>query len=133
VTAYKLFEFPPFILDKTNAILWRADQSVAIRPKNLEVLCYLVERHGQLVSKDELLEKVWQSRRVEEAVLKVCINELRQALGDNAHLPRFIATISRRGYRFIAPVTEVRSASAIENICFDAYDRDKAPVRAAYW
>ncbi len=102
------WEFGPFRLDKTNAILWRGDEVVALRPKNFAALCYLVERHGQLVTKDELLDAVWQRRFVGEAVLKVCINELRHALGDKAHTSRYLVTVARRGYRFIAPVTEAQ-------------------------
>ncbi len=108
------WEFHPFRLDKANAILWRGDQAVPLRPKNFAALCYLVERHGQLVTKNELLDAVWQGRFVGEAVLKVCINELRQALGDKAHTSSYLVTVARRGYRFVAPVTEIRPGQRTE-------------------
>lgn len=101
------WKFHSFRLDKANAMLWHDDQVVPLRPKNFAALCYLVERHGQLVTKDELLDNVWQHRHVGESVLKVCINELRQALGDDARAPVYLVTVARRGYRFIAPVTEI--------------------------
>ena len=78
------WEFFPFRLDITNAILWKGDDMVALRPKNFAALCHLVQRHGELVTKDELLDAVWKNRCVSEGVLKVCVNELRQALGDQA-------------------------------------------------
>jgi len=81
------WEFFPFKLDKANATLWHVDKIVPLRPKSFAALCYLVERNGQLVTKDELLDVVWQNRCVGQAVLKVCINELRQVLGDNAQAP----------------------------------------------
>ncbi len=100
------WEFFPFRLDITNAILWKGDDMVPLRPKNFAALCHLVQRHGELVTKDELLDTVWENRCVSEGVLKVCINELRQALGDQAgaHASRYLVTVARRGYRFIAPV-----------------------------
>jgi DNA-binding winged helix-turn-helix (wHTH) protein len=108
-TQKNCWEFPPFRLDKANATLWRNDQPVPLRPKSFATLCYLIERRGHLVTKDELLDAVWRDRCVGEAVLKVCINQLRQALGDDAHAPIYLITVARRGYRFAAPVTEIRS------------------------
>jgi DNA-binding winged helix-turn-helix (wHTH) protein len=99
------WQFHSFRLDKKNATLWRVDQVVPLRPKNFSALCYLVERHGQLVTKDELLNEVWQRSCVSDSVLKVCINELRHALGDDARTPVYLVTVARRGYRFIAPVS----------------------------
>ena len=66
----------------------------------------LVERPGQLVTKDVLLERVWPGTVVGDAVLKVCVREIRKALGDRVDAPRFVATVHRRGYRFIADVTD---------------------------
>ena len=69
-----------------------------------------MERHGQLVTKNELLDDLWQRRHVCESALKVCINELRQTLGDDARAPTYLVTVARQGYRFIAPVTESDSS-----------------------
>src|SRR4051794_10575128 len=106
------WEFPPFRLDKVNATLWRNDQLVPLRHKNFTTLCYLIERHGRLVTKDELLDAVWQNRCVGEAVLRVCINELREALCDDAHAPIYLTTIPRRGYRFDARVTRIQAETS---------------------
>ncbi len=68
-----------------------------------------MEHAGALVTKDELLDAVWQHRFVSESVLKVCINELRRTLADSAKSPRYIETVARRGYRFIAAPKRVEN------------------------
>jgi len=98
--------FPPFRLDRDDACLWRGTKAVRLTPKAFAVLQCLAERHGQLVTKDFLLESVWPETVVGDAVLKVCVREIRRALGDRVGAPRFVATVHRRGYRFIAGVTD---------------------------
>src|SRR5262249_30575746 len=96
---------PPFRLDTVNECLWRGTQAIALTPKAFAVLCCLVEHPGRLVTKGELLNAVWPEIYVSDAVLKVCVCEIRKALGDQHKTPRFIETLHRRGYRFIAPLT----------------------------
>jgi DNA-binding winged helix-turn-helix (wHTH) protein len=98
--------FPPFRLDPDDASLWRGTKAIRLTPKAFAVLQCLAERHGQLVTKDVLLESVWPGTTVGDAVLKVCVREIRKALGDRVGAPRFVATVHRRGYRFIANVTD---------------------------
>src|SRR5215475_9711468 len=76
---------------------------VSLTPKAFAVLRRLVEDAGQLVKKDDLLRSVWRDTRVSDGVLRVIILEIRRALGDDSEQPRFIETVTRRGYRFIAP------------------------------
>src|SRR3989442_3350778 len=108
-------EFPPFRLDTVNQCLWRGDgaaeERVLLAPKAFDVLRYLVEHPGRLVRHDELLEALWPKTYVQPEVLKSHIAAIRAVLGDDARKPMFIETMSRRGYRFIAPVTEGASAS----------------------
>jgi predicted ATPase/DNA-binding winged helix-turn-helix (wHTH) protein len=92
-------------LDLNSEQLWRDSQAIALRPKTFAVLRYLVEHGGQLVTKDELLDAVWAGTVVGDAVLKSCIGELRQALGDDVQKSQYIATVHRRGYRFIGPLS----------------------------
>jgi len=99
--------FPPFRLDPDNACLWRGTKAIRLTPKAFAVLECLVENHGQLVTKDVLLDRVWPATVVGDAVLKVCVREIRKALRDRVSAPRFVATVHRRGYRFIAGVTDV--------------------------
>jgi class 3 adenylate cyclase/DNA-binding winged helix-turn-helix (wHTH) protein/predicted ATPase len=102
--------FPPFRLDVDNACLWRGDLRIPLKPKSFAVLHQLVAHAGRLVTQDALFAAVWPETAVGDAVLKVCIAELRKALGDTAKTPRFIATVHRRGYRFVAPVVEYPEA-----------------------
>jgi DNA-binding winged helix-turn-helix (wHTH) protein len=97
--------FGPFRLDTTNECLWHGTDTIALKPKTFAVLQYLVAHAGQLVTKAALLDAVWPETAVSDGVLKVCIAELRKALGDRVQTPQFIATAHRRGYRFVAPVT----------------------------
>src|SRR6266478_6276132 len=98
--------FGPFRLDPTNACLWHGTEAVVLPPKTLAVLHYLVTHTEHLVTKDELLDAVWPETAVSDAVVRVAIGALRKVLGDPAQTPRFIATVPRRGYRFLAPVEE---------------------------
>ena len=108
--------FPPFRLDVAGEQLWREKQPLALRPKTFAVLRYLVEHPGALVTKDELLDTVWAGTVVSDTVLKSCIRELREALGDDVQSPQYIATVHRRGYRFIAPLSTLsgRPESSLE-------------------
>ena len=98
--------FGSFRLDPDNACLWHGAQAIALTPKAFDVLHYLVTHPDRLVSKDTLLDAVWPETAVSDAVVRIAIGELRRALGDTTQAPRFIATVSRRGYRFVAPVVE---------------------------
>ena len=97
--------FDRFRLDPDHACLWRGPEAVALSPKAFAVLYYLVTHPDRLVSKDELLDAVWPETAVSDAVVRVAIGVLRKMLNDAAQTPRFIATVPRRGYRFLAPVT----------------------------
>lgn len=98
--------FGAFTLDLANARLARGRRSVALTPKALAVLHYLASRPGRLVTKDELLTALWADVVVCDASIKVCVREIRKALGDDAAEPTYIQTVHRRGYRFIATVRE---------------------------
>jgi DNA-binding winged helix-turn-helix (wHTH) protein/Tfp pilus assembly protein PilF len=97
-------EFGPFVLDVTERRLAREDHVVALAPKAFDLLVALVRKGGQLVTKAELLDTVWPSAFVEEGVLAVHVSALRNALGDDSQNPRYIETIRRSGYRFVAPL-----------------------------
>src|SRR5499426_1721923 len=100
------WRFADFRLDPDNACLWRGTQSIALTPKAFEVLHYLVTHPDRLVTKDALLDAVWPETAVSDAVVRIAIGELRRALGDMARAPQFIATVPRRGYRFLTTVTQ---------------------------
>jgi DNA-binding winged helix-turn-helix (wHTH) protein len=101
------WHFGPFRLDHDNACVWRGEQRLALRPKTFELLVHLVQHAGVLVTKEALFEAVWPDAVVAEGVLATSMVELRKALGETARQPQFIATVHRRGYRFIAPVVAI--------------------------
>ena len=102
--------FPGFRFETGSGRLWRDDDEIPLRPKTASVLGYLLSRPGDVVSKQELLEAVWPDGFVGDAVLSVCVNELRQTLADDPRHPGYIATAHRRGYRFVAPVSSTPQA-----------------------
>ncbi|HEV8581622.1 MAG TPA: winged helix-turn-helix domain-containing protein [Thermoanaerobaculia bacterium] len=88
----------------TRNLLARGDEEVRVEPRVMDVLVHLAGRAGEVVSKEELVELAWEGRHVTDDVLTVTIYALRKALGDDARRPRYVETVSRRGYRWIAPV-----------------------------
>ena len=112
------YEFPPFVADAHDGSLRRDTQAIELRPKTFAVLCYLLERPGQLVSKDELLKNVWAGTHVADSALTVCMAELRRALGDDPKKPQYIATVTKRGYRFIAAVTTAATVLSDQSSAF---------------
>ncbi|MEO8604036.1 MAG: transcriptional regulator [bacterium] len=97
-----IIAFPPFQLDLRAGQLTRDGAPLRLRPKTFAVLHHLAERPGELLSKQALLDAIWGDVAVSEDVVRVSIGELRAALGDERARPRFIQTVDRRGYRFVA-------------------------------
>jgi len=100
--------FERFELDEQNALLLRGGNAVMLAPRPFGVLCALARRPGRLQTKNSLLDDVWGHQFVSDSVLKTAVSELRTALEDDAREPRFIETVSRRGYRFIASTSAVQ-------------------------
>ena len=98
------FEFDDFLLDTREKVLLRGGKPVSITPKAFQLLLELVKNHGHLIAKDDLMKVVWADSFVEDGNLTFTIRLLRKALDDNAHNPRFIETVTKRGYRFISDV-----------------------------
>ena len=108
--------FDAFDLDEPNALLLRDGKAVTLAPKPFGVLCALARRPGSLLTKHALLDDVWGHQFVSDSVLATAVSEVRTALDDHPRQPRFIETVSRRGYRFIAATigASSRNAPAIE-------------------
>jgi DNA-binding winged helix-turn-helix (wHTH) protein/TolB-like protein len=102
-----LYEFGPFQLDPPERLLLCDGQPVPMTPKAFDLLVVLVEKGGHLLEKDELLKTVWPGSFVEEGNLSVTVSFLRKALNDDRGLHKYIETVSKRGYRFVADVREV--------------------------
>jgi DNA-binding winged helix-turn-helix (wHTH) protein len=93
--------FGPFHLDDTQGRLWQGDQPIALRPQSLALLRYLVAHPGRLVRKAEVRQHVWAGTHVSDTVLRVSVHEIREALGDVAAAPRYLATGGWESYRFL--------------------------------
>jgi len=107
-----IFVFDQYMLAPDERLLLRDGQPVAVTPKTFDLLVVLVRNSGHLVGKDELLQQVWPDSFVEEVNLSVNISALRKALGGDQTAARFIETVPKRGYRFIAPVKRVGNDTA---------------------
>jgi DNA-binding winged helix-turn-helix (wHTH) protein/TolB-like protein len=103
-----LYEFGKYRLDPAEHLLLCDGKPVALTPKAFEILCVFAQNSGRLLSKDELMRRVWPNSFVEEANLSVNISGLRRALGDTPDGQEMIATVPKMGYRFVMPVREVR-------------------------
>ena len=98
--------FAGFSLDISNQCLWQNGSQIALAPKPFAVLRYLTENPGRLITHDELLDALWPDTFVQPQVLRTYVLELRKLLGDDARQPRFIQSLPKRGYCFVAPVNE---------------------------
>lgn len=103
----RFYQFGPFRLDPVNRVLLREDEVIPLSPVVVETLRFLVENRGHAVTKEDLLRAVWPDTFVEEGNLTHNISVLRKALGEVPGEQRFIQTIPKRGYRFVAAVTVV--------------------------
>ncbi len=103
----QLYEFGPFCLDPAEHTLLRDGRPIPLRPKVFDLLLVLVENRGHLVDKEKLMSSVWTEQFVEEGNINKNISMLRQALGESDSGHKFIETVPKRGYRFVADVREV--------------------------
>ncbi len=94
-------EFGPYRLDAARRVVWKGEELLPIPPKATEILAALAERAGELLTKDELMGRVWPGTFVEEANLSVNVSALRKALGKQPDGQPYIQTLHRRGYRFL--------------------------------
>lgn len=105
--AKRFYEFGPFRLDLEECLLVREGESVSLPPKVFETLKVLVENNGHVLKKEDLMTKIWPDSFVEESNLAQNISALRKVLGETAGGQKYIETLTKRGYRFIAPVKEI--------------------------
>ena len=114
--ANHLYAFKDFRLDLNETVLLRHGKQVSITPKAFQLLSILVENHGAVVKKEKLISEIWSDTIVEDGNLAFTARLLRQALGDNAKEPTYIETVPRKGYRFIAEVSEASCPDADHNV-----------------
>ena len=131
------FGFGSFSLDPDRRLLLRNGETVALAPKVLETLVVLVENHDRVLSKDELLDRVWGGANVEEGGLTRNVSILRKTLGEKPDDHRFILTVPGHGYRFVAAVTETGRTSthprASRRLQCSGIDESAVRGRGAGW
>lgn len=120
------YRFGEFTLDADQKVLLRQGKPLLLAPKVLETLLILVQNSGRIIEKEDLMTRLWPDTFVEESNLTYTIVQLRKILGDDARRPRYIETISKRGYRFIVEVEEVLSDMGI--VSNELARRVKTPV-----
>ena len=98
-------------LDTERRELRRGDAPVAVEPKVFDLLAYVIENRGRVVSRDDLIAHVWGGRIVSEAAIARCINGARNAIGDSGEAQRLIKTLQRKGLRFVGVVREEKAPS----------------------
>jgi DNA-binding winged helix-turn-helix (wHTH) protein len=101
-----LFSFENFVLDCDRRELRRDAQLVAVEPKVLDLLTYVIRNRDRVVSRDDLMAAVWDGRIVSESALTTCVNAVRSAVSDSGEAQRLIKTLPRKGIRFVGEVLE---------------------------
>ncbi|MGB7069032.1 MAG: winged helix-turn-helix domain-containing protein [Pyrinomonadaceae bacterium] len=107
------FSFGDFELDAERRLLFRGGETVTLKPKAFDLLIALVENHGRVVSKNDLLDRVWENQFVEENNLTVHVAALRKALGETKNDHKFIVTVPGKGYQFVADLKPRANGSII--------------------
>jgi tetratricopeptide (TPR) repeat protein len=128
-----IYRFEDVEVDPSRGCLVRGGLEQHLRQQSFHLLLYMIERRQRLITKEELIENVWQGAAVTDNAVVQCIKEIRKALGDDPHEPRFIRTIHKLGYRCIASVTEVPSVSEAAPPDLAIPQTASAARRAAYW
>lgn len=128
LSQHKVYEFEDFHLDSAHRLLYRDGTQVSLTPKAVETLIALIERRGEVVSKDELMEVIWAGTIVEESNLSQYLHVLRKTLGETSDGKPYIETLKRRGYRFNGTVRVVKEGVSLST-AKEAEDRDPEPNR----
>lgn len=131
------YRFGVFTFDDRTLTLRRSDRPVPIEPQPARALALLLERAGSIVTRDDLRAHLWDAgTHVDfDRGLAYCIGELRAALGDSAENPRFVQTLPRRGFTFIAPVTREQADALLSPLGPESAGTDPVatPIRVQPW
>ena len=122
------YRFADFEIDLGQQELRRLGEALHIEPQVFDLVVHLVRNHDRIVSKDELIEKIWNGRIISEAALSSRINGARRALGDNGNDQVFIRTLHKRGFRFVGDVQAVNALEADAEPVRPVPDDDAAPA-----
>src|SRR5258708_3659660 len=122
----RLFLFGPFFLNTAERTFRKDSELIQLTPKVFDLLTVMVENPGRLLEKDSLLKELWPETFVEEANLSVNVSTLRRALGESPLEVRYIETVPKRGYRFIAEVREITLEAPIADLVSSAVEAPNA-------
>jgi TolB-like protein/DNA-binding winged helix-turn-helix (wHTH) protein len=109
------YRFDDVVVERDNFRVLKGGESKQLTPRAFDVLIYLIERRGRVVEKQELFEAIWKEIFVTDNALMRAVKEIRRELGDDANAPRYVETVHKRGYRFIAEVAENTETNAFSN------------------
>src|SRR5689334_8931681 len=123
-----VFEFDSFRLDRVKRLLLRDGKPIPLNSKSFDTLLALVERHGQVINKDDLMKALWPDTRVEENNITQQISVVRKALGERAGEHRYVVTVPGRGYSFVADVREQCTGNT--NLIVEEHTRGSITVDA---
>jgi DNA-binding winged helix-turn-helix (wHTH) protein len=124
----RFYEFDRFRIDTKRRLLMRDGAPIAIKAKALDTLVLLVQHAGRLLEKEELMNRLWPDTAVEEANLTQNVFEIRKALGEVPGEQRFIATVARRGYRFVAEVRAIGDEASARDDLAVGNGQSKVPL-----
>lgn len=128
---WQVYHFENVEIDPALKCLKRGGLELHLRQQSFHLLLYMIERRQRLISKEELIENFWQGAAVTDNAVVQCIKEIRKALGDDPHEPRFIRTIHKIGYRFIANVAEQTAPAVTHPPSVDAVAADSSSLLKA--
>jgi DNA-binding winged helix-turn-helix (wHTH) protein len=132
VTDGTVYKFSLFRLDSRSGRLWKGWEFRPLRAKTFALLQQLVAHPGELLLKEDLLEALWPGLAITESGLSVCIYELRKALDDDPQSPRFVETVHRRGYRFVALVEALAAGEDAEKPLYVGREAELARLGRAW-
>ena len=112
-SARSVYEFSDVLIERENFRVVKNGHTVPLSPRAFDVLVFLVERRGRVVEKQEFFEALWKDTFVSDNALTKVIKTIRAAIGDDADAPLYIETVPKRGYRFIAHVSEDNRAGTV--------------------
>src|SRR5262245_61856415 len=122
--------FGPFRFGLTTEGLWREEQEIPLRARAKAVLRYLVTHPGRVIPREEFAQHVWAETQVSKTALRICLWEIRQALGDHVARPQYIETVGQQGYRFVAQTAVQRATSPVSPSPFVGRQAELACLQA---
>src|SRR2546423_5361180 len=108
-----VYRFDDVLVDGENFRVQKGGETRLLGPRAFDLLVYLIAQRGRVIDKQELFNQIWKETFVTDNALTKAVKEIRRALGDEADAPRYIETVPKRGYRFIAEVSEAARAESV--------------------